>query len=646
MIIYDRLLKTEIGFLEIEEPIVLGRYIFKTDKSILNGNKIKKHEYLVPCENNKALIKDATTQKNISFKKNELTNSNNNSLIKQTLLDVSEELKISESIDDFDEIGVLLRNFNENLTISDFEKQLEIKLFHIEEICRTPSYHLKREITKQNVSRAKRIPVRAINYLAAHSEDWSRRKIRAVEPRKILSEIIDYDLTIYENQITKAFIDKLLIHFSNRMVNEIEVIDEFIKKIETIITSRKSSNSNQKTYWYKKLDRDYKKLGKAINSVEKNRIQIEKIKTFILAIQRRLFTLLESELYRFNTIAINHSSQKLKQTNLFDNHQHYRFIKILWEEFHKNKELSCSEKSINNQNTVKAYTDYTWVIIIKALKQIGFNQIKKYNFNELLLENKKISTFKIRVKRNKNDHINILINDKINLFFTPIPTSETIDNNNSKKNNFIVTLADFKNTLKITPTDINSEEKIAKIIFKQILSILFSKHLFKLNSQIIAKYSILSNYLKGKKYIVNNSKDRKIDFYLSQKLNNNQLEALNKCINEQKKHLSSRTDIRKNEIAELKEISKSITIDANQHFKQYETCIKCASKNKISINNKAISCKCTNKDCSIEYGYENHTIFSKIPEQNKIETNLKRINPNFNSLNYFGYEVLNINILN
>lgn len=650
MTVFDRILNKDIPLSEIESPIVLGRYIFKSNQPtiLLNDCDIKKQDFLVPCKSNEGTLKIKTDKTKLFFQENDLLNESVSSLIKHTLLDVSGELEITEDLLDLKNINILLRNFDERLEISEFEYFLQKKLFHIEEVCRDPSYHLKREIVKLNVARAKRIPVKAINYLAAHTEDWSRRRIRSVEPRKILTEIVDYDLEIYENQVTSSFIDKLLVFFSQRMVNEIDVIDNFIINIERIVESRKRSKNNEKIFWYKKLDRDYVRLGKAVDSIEKSRAKVEKIKDFISSIQMRLFGLLKNDLYLSNNSNKNIVSQKLKRTNLFDNHQHYRFIKILWDKFHKKESLTCSQKSENNQELVSSFADYSLVLIFRALFQIGYSKVKKINDFSFIITNETISHISIKLEKNDQQIIDIVINGNQKLIFVPVPSTK--DNKKvypvkikGKYYFSIVGSVSREDIIKISPADINSEEQISKILFKSILKSYTDTYLFKLNSQSISNFEILNTWLKNNNsLILDKGKNGKIDFWLKRKLKQHEIKEFGKIIKEQQQKLTARADIRSNELDKLNKIENELKIQGKQHFEKYEICISCSVINQSNIipnYEGGFRYKCNNRGCVVDYGFTAKSIFYKVPDYDKIINNLSKTNED-TLLNAFGFEYI------
>lgn len=654
MIVFDRILNKDIQVTEIDSPVILGRYIFKSEQSAiqLNDCDIRIQDFLVPSKSHEGAIGDNTDKIKLIFNENELLNEKVSSLIKHTLLDVSKELEGTVDLYDLRNVNILLRNFDERLEITEFELFLQKKLFHIEEVSRQPSYQLKREIIKLNVARAKRIPVKAINYLAAHTEDWSRRKIRSVEPRKILTEIIDYDLNIYENQVTSSYIDKLIVYFSHRMVNEIDVIDSFIEKIELIIESRKRINSNEKVFWYKKLTSDYEKLGNAVESIEKSRIKIEKIKEFISSIQMRLYGLLKSDLYLTTSRSKNIISQKLKRTNLFDNHQHYRFVKILWDKYHKKEFISCSQGSEKNQNVVKSFVDYSWVLVLRGLFKIGFNQIKKINNCSFILTKETMPHILLNISKNEQQIIEVDINNTTKLTFVPIPSTK----DDSKaypikiKGKYYLSIVgseEREDVIKISPTEINSEEEISKIIFQPILRAYSDAYRLELNSQSISNFKILNTWLKNNNsLILDRGINGKINFWLNRKINKSEIEKLDIIIIKQKQNLSARSDIRNKQLVKLEEIENELKIQSKGHFEKYETCISCSINNPSNITSNyegGYRYKCSNRGCEVDYGFTEKNLFYKVPDYEVIEKNLLKARDKNNEvsfLNAFGFEYI------
>lgn len=465
MILYDRIKQKKLELKDIEKPVIFGRYIILDTKNhIVNDDKENKHKFFVPCDGLDSILFSNSKSEKISFIDSPLLDSKNSLLI-NTFSEISEELEIVDNLNDMNEIIPLLRNFDKRLDITEFDEFIYKYLFHIEEICREPSYHLKRDIEKVNISRAKRIPIRAINYLASHSEDWSRRKIRTVQPNKILAETIEYNLEIYENKITAKLIDSLLSYFSQRIANDIVVIEEFIIKVDEIINSLQSKDKN---FWYKKLERDYKRLGGLINKLDDSKNRLDKIKEYIHAIQNRLFSLLTSNLYQDNfknTILVGH----LERTNLFENHQHYRYVKMMWNKVYQTESKSYKEISFENQKNINFFIDFSWVLIVQSLLLLGFKEEKRQS-NSFVFKHRHYPFITIKLSRDEYSNIEVKLNQEV-ISFVPLPT---IRGEYLKDNQILLLLKGSsqktKNIIEITPEEINSVERITKIFFEKIFS--------------------------------------------------------------------------------------------------------------------------------------------------------------------------------
>lgn len=652
MTIFDRILNKHVNISEVESPIILGRYLFKSEQAdiLLNNSCVKKQEYLVPSSSFIGEILFKSDKIRLLFDENELLNENIKSLIKKTLIDVSTQLKVINNPLDLTEMNILLRNFDENLQLSELEIFIESKLKHLQAICERPSYNLNRDINKVNVSRAKRVPVKAINYLAAHTEDWSRRRINSVEPRTVLSEIFDYNSEIYENKITYSLIEKILNDFSKRMNSEIDIIADFNDDIILIIESRKIENSNEIIFWRKKLESDYKKLGKAIDSSGENITKILEIRKKIKPIQNRLFLLKN----KFDTILSKTArkkigAQKLKRTNLFDNHQHYRFVKILWDACHRKELAAPLHKSEENQIIVQSFVDYAWVLVLRALFSIGYDGINKLSDYSFRLTNKNISQISINIIKNEFQIIEIFIDDR-KLIFIPVPTTKNKLDAFPKenKNTFYLSLgsSDVRDDIiKISPTEINSEAQIAKILFNYMLKSFTQKYLYQLDSQSIAKFKVVSSWLKNNKsLILNKGENGKIDFWINRKMNKNEIKEFADVIKTQQQNLSARTDIRSDELYELNQIKEELERNSLKHFEEYEKCISCSALNESNLlpnYEGGFRYKCNSRGCEVEYGYNRKNIFYKVPNYLQILKNLSRkgyVNSEKDILNAFGYE--------
>ncbi len=652
MNVFDRILNKEVHFSKIENPVILGRYYFTSNYSdyLNNDRKIKYQDFLVPSLDLEGLFSSKLEKIPLLFQDNHLLEKSLNSLVTNALVEVTKEFNLCINLSELNSLNLFLRNFDPELEISELENYIKVNLKHIEEVCQYPSYYLKREITKLNISRAKRIPIKAINYLAAHTEDWSRRRISCVEPSKILSEIIEYDLEIYENKVTSILIDKLILYFKKRK-SELTLLDNFIIHIESIIELRKTNKVGEKKYWYKKLNKDYETLGSAINSSTKNRNKINLLKEYIDSIEIRLGNLKKSKVYKSTKKSkkLIGSSTNIKSTNLFDNHLHYRHIKILWDKFSNRDSLINTNQTSENRIIIKSYIDYTWILLVRSLFQIGFNEDKRLTESSYCFANKKLPFIEIKINKNINQNIEVLVGEE-KIIFIPIPSTKNIEEffPPEQKNVFYLTLAKINkraDNIEISPTEINSQAQITKIVFKNLLSEYLTFYSFNLNSFVISKFHILSDWLKiNESLVLNKGKNGKIDFWLKRKLNKQELNLIIDVINEQKSFLNVRLDIRTKELKELEKLQNELIISSTIHFEKFETCITCSNTDNSSVvtnHNSGFIYKCSNKDCGVEYGSNKAGIYYKTPDYEQIITKLGCENGQINELeilNSFGHE--------
>jgi len=607
MKLFDRLTQSQVEFKNINQPIVFSRYL---DTS---------YEFLVPCDN---LIENISDESKISFLDNKFIN-NNSSLISNSFIEISEELRLIDTIEDVSEIIPMLRNFDEKLEINNYDDFVYEHLFHLEEICRQPAYHLSREETKVNISRAKRITVRSINHLAAHSEDWARRRIRGVEPKNILSETIEYDLQIYENKVTTKLIDKLLMYCAARILNDIEVVENFKMKIDIILDDI-APETDKESFWYKKRNRDYSKISSLLETIEKSMGQLETLKKYILKVQNRLFSLLSTDLYIANKNNIL-SSDSIDRTNLFDNHQHYRYVKIIWNKSFSVESLSCREIKYNNQLIINSFVDFSMVLIIRSLLQLKFVNVKQDSSDKYVMSHEQYS-FNISLTKIHQSIIEVNINNKV-IKFIPLLAEMDIEKIDLNDNEYILTpfeVSTFSRSVKITPDDINSEERITKILFKTIFEEYIASYLYHIDSQLISQFTILKEWLLAHSDIViNHGKQDKLDLYIKKYISEQEYKVFESAVKEQKNNLPQH-QTRSQQLQDLEVIS-NILQTSKKHFYKFFICLDCGTLNKSSLmsNSDGFIYKCTNTGCEVTYGSRNANIFYEVKNIKTINGNLE-----------------------
>ena len=123
----------------------------------------------------------------------------------------------------------LVPDVSDKVHLVPLECKLREHFGHLEAVCHKPRAHLHVAVERTPVSRARRIPVGAATYLASHTEDWDRRLIRGILPKRILAEVRHDEFDIYENRVAVRLIDNLTVHLNPRirqLKRLIKVFDE------------------------------------------------------------------------------------------------------------------------------------------------------------------------------------------------------------------------------------------------------------------------------------------------------------------------------------------------------------------------------------------------------------------------------------
>jgi hypothetical protein len=513
MMLFDRYTGRNISESNLPEHIDFGRFYF-----VENGTVSDITYSNFPT--NKVIQQELLLEKNKSMQ----------DILKDIRIDVENAKENSFNV------IPLIRQIKNKLKLNDFESLLHENLFHIEEICRQPHYLLEREIEKVHISRAKRIPTKSYQHLASHTEDWLHKSIVNFKPSRILHEELDLNFDIYENQFTVSFLEKCLIYLNAR-IKEIQDIKLFLGEYEKIVRNRDDSKG-----WWKKTERNLQLIGAVYNddnyhSEREDNKTLYKTEDILHQIHQRLLKLRKSELFE---IVNKKTNPIFRDTNVFVNHKHYRYIKNLWIRFIDVKpDKSDKEKLEDEQNIIKGLRTYAASLICYCLRKIdkgeylGYEEIlgTYYSFKathplfpEINMMNNK-GVFEISVGQ---ETINIIvIGNEPNI-------SDTTLQSLIKQNAYIFYLSEGtplnKNrTICINPLDPDSCERIGSLIRKYILKVYISnmKREYKYPQLMRDYIDILSNdylILNRQKYTYtfsHISQDEIVEDSILDKLNQN-----------------------------------------------------------------------------------------------------------------------------
>jgi hypothetical protein len=247
--------------------------------------------------------------------------------------------------------------------LTPFEILIDQRLQHLQEVCRSPRMHLTTEIEKVRASSARRVPMKACEYLAAHSEDWQQRSFRSIRPRRVLSLLVEDLFDIYENRVMVRLTDHLLEYLDDRLKE--------LRKLTGVINEAKRYQEQCEGYFWRKR-RLFTEFGRLYTDQEHDRA-VNTIH-FLEALERKLLALCASDLYK----AIPRRAQvllSLRETNILANDQHYRHVAHLWRawaEWYQNRVRTRAQVREESERVCLAFEEYSTLLITKSLASLGF----------------------------------------------------------------------------------------------------------------------------------------------------------------------------------------------------------------------------------------------------------------------------------
>lgn len=376
-------------------------------------------------------------------------------------------------------IEPLIQNIENNLHLNEFETLLEKNLFHIEEIFRHPHCLLQRTIEKVNVSRAKKIPSRGYQNLASHTEDWLHKSIVNFEPRRILTEELDLEYDVYENQITMALLERCLQYLAKR-TKQISDINYFLDKYEILLSDRDDSKG-----WYKKIERNLALIGKVYEdenySDNKGKVSLTHTQNHLLIMSKRLKALKGSHLYvSVNSRMVNSlmSERDVRPTNVIVNHRHYRYVRELWSALNRVDKMKTEAERIENEyKVIDGVRCYAKTLIAYTVKNMLGYELKG-SYDSWIAKHKHYPDISFNIT--ENGTFKIKIKDYEIVFVALCNPTQLKDSDILLHSNSMYVLSfDLKSSshriIGISPYDVDSTERVAKVIKSYIIRTFVSK---------------------------------------------------------------------------------------------------------------------------------------------------------------------------
>jgi hypothetical protein len=230
---------------------------------------------------------------------------------------------------------------------------------HLLEVVRAPHKHLDSIVEPVHPGLARRIPPQAIEHLAEHSEDWQRRTVRAVIPRRVLSQRADEQLDVYENRLVARTIDRLLAYLSRRG----SMLSDYREQFDT-----SEQDDLGSPHW---LARRLAALWGTTFDTDEQRNRLKALQEQLEERRRRIGGLQDSALYK----AVPRRASvggRLRTTNVLTNHQHYRRVVALWRVLDDAPTLTARDAYEAAQRALRAFDAFTLALIAHSLDGFGY----------------------------------------------------------------------------------------------------------------------------------------------------------------------------------------------------------------------------------------------------------------------------------
>ena len=247
-----------------------------------------------------------------------------------------------------------------------------------------PCAHLHVEVERVQVAKARRLPISAASYLASHTEDWERPLLRGVLPKRILSEVRDDLIDIYENRVAARLVDNISAYLTKR-IREIRKLLRIFQDKEDYSGAVSGTYLRQRRIL--KLWEQWMRTFGNVDVLEgtsdgsKNPVQKKAEDTLktLEGLKCRVMGLMDSPLYR-EVPRLAYVASTLRITNILSNDQNYRRVAKLWREWVRAgfaNTKSPADVHCETQALCRGTDHFSMLLVIRALDLLGYEVIEQ-----------------------------------------------------------------------------------------------------------------------------------------------------------------------------------------------------------------------------------------------------------------------------
>ena len=257
----------------------------------------------------------------------------------------------------------LMPPLDDTLDETELEQVAKARLGDMETACRQPRTLLHLDEERQLVGRCHRPSRRAPMVLAAHTEDWERRTLWGIRPKRVLGLVRDELFDLYENRLVVGLVDRLE-----------QALAQRVREVRRIVHAARSMEKWQETL---ALNSNHRRAARICTlwgelwASDGLLARASEVLKRLLQLRQRVLALKDSLLYR--KIGGRSRSIQLRMTNLLTHDDTYRGVVELWLAWERHALVGKEDAQARwerDQEGVTGFALFGVLLVIRALEAL------------------------------------------------------------------------------------------------------------------------------------------------------------------------------------------------------------------------------------------------------------------------------------
>lgn len=352
-------------------PVVLGRWHIRSSglgAPVLNTVPVQPGDYLIPDARGEFVLRGGELEIKGSFP----------SAQRPAELDVGSIVDIGQILEglrasrwsDWLSVAPLVPKMSDRAQLQAFEYHIAELLPALEAVCHRPRAHLQVQIERVAAARARRLPPRALSYLASHTEDWEHPTLSSVRPRRVLALLPEEQLDIYENRVAARLVDHLHVY----LIRRIHELQRLYRIFQQALDYGKDAAAG--SHWRQR--RICALWGRSMNAERDAPLSLRTLKK-LEQLHLKVAALKDSPLYR-GVPRRAHVGSTLTQTNILASDALYGRVArlwLLWARLGHPQPRSAAKQYDDEQALCRGFVSFAALLLFHALSQLRYEPVEE-----------------------------------------------------------------------------------------------------------------------------------------------------------------------------------------------------------------------------------------------------------------------------